>query len=712
MRRLKGDKRDFRHGRTIIFLAILLLQGTDIYGQLPINGFCAYRKIPVNPSYNRLFTLDFDNNNQTDFFLFNNLTNKSALQKNNVPDDKITSSQRYAPFPITDIKPFIQFKRKELLYFAISQRERKAALLSITGGGIGVRMQHKFDAYPSGLAVADVNGDGNSEAVVCGNNFKGISLFIIKNRLEEIKVISEGVYSSVNFIDLNYDGFPDIAAWESRRNSIYFFINDQNGNFRRARNLRFDPSVKSFKTADLNSDGYMDLILLRQRGIDVLEGDSVSSFKKQHFVRTPVPPDEASVDDYNGDGINDLVYMNKTSGEFFFQINKGGGNYYYPILLLKRSGFADMKSFRDSFLKKVVLLSSDGELYVISKFDSKKELEKASAFGSVSAIAAFEEPNAPHKDLVIVDNYQKALIILTGEPGNSIARYFSVRISASFEKINIYDSGKNEKIFYLHSKGKNLIEIVKYNFERQKIDKSTLYVKGDIIDLKLKPASEYEYPEIYVLSDKSNPKYSVYHNTGYKYSEIKSGSISPGFIDADVSYSDTLSYFTWKRSGYGCELYAGSFGRQGTEKILYKYDEKLQDGFGLYSNLLQPSKNELFNFTLINNGKEAEGIIYDPKTIRRINFETAGKNLPRFGDESIHVYRSGDDRRRILFIYDFGNSIFYKADLNSKSRIISARGSGKTENVMQYVVDKSAGKKFKVIYIGGSEKCLYFKEIE
>lgn len=688
------------------------MQGADLSAQLPINGFCAYKKIPVAPSFNRLFTLDYDNNNQTDFLLFNNLNNRGALQKNNAPEEKITSSPRSLPFSITDIKPFIQFKRKELFYFAISQRERKAALLTISGGGIGVRMQHKFDAYPTGLAVADVNGDGNSEAAVCGNNFKGISLFMVRNRLEEIKVITEGVYSSVNFIDLNYDGFPDIAAWESRRNAIYFFINDQNGNFRKARNLRFDPSVKLFKTADVNSDGYMDIILLKQRGIDVLEGDSVSSFKRQQFIRTPVPPDDAAVDDYNGDGLNDLVYMNRGTGEFFYQINKGGGNYHYPILLLKRSGFADMKSFRDSFLKKVVLLNSDGEVYVISKFDSKKELEKASAFGSVSAVASFEEPNAPHKDLAIVDNYQKALIILTGEPGNTIARYYSVRISTSFGRIQVYDSGKKEKIFFLYSPGKNLLEVVKYNFEKNRVEKSTLYIKGDIIDLKVKPAGEFEYPDIYILADKSNPRYSIYHYSGYRYSERSSGYIAGGFIDASVSYNDTLSWFAWRRSNFGCEYYSSSFGSRGAERFLHKYDVKLQNEFGLYNRIIQPSNNELFNFTLINNGKDAEGIIFEPKTIRALNFELAGKVSPRFGEESAHLYKSGGDKRKILFIYDFGNSIFYQADLNTKSRIISARKGGKTEDLIQYVVDKAAGKKFKAIYFGSRDKCIYFKEIE
>ena len=87
-------------------------------------------------------------------------------------------------------------------------------------------MQHKFNSYPTSLAVADINGDGNSEAIVSGNNFEGISLFLLKNNLNEIKIVAKGTYSSVQFLDLNYDGYPDIAAFESRKNRLYFFINE------------------------------------------------------------------------------------------------------------------------------------------------------------------------------------------------------------------------------------------------------------------------------------------------------------------------------------------------------------------------------------------------------------------------------------------------------------------------------------------------------
>lgn len=714
MRRLIGDRKDFsRVDFIFLFLLSLLLQGADIYCQLPLNGFSSYRKIQVNPAFGKIFTLDYDNNNQTDFFLFNPLGNKTALQKNIASENKITSQARFAPLAITDMKPVIQIKRKELLYFAISQKDRKAALLSISsGGGISARMIYKFDSYPTATAVADINGDGNSEAVVCGNNFKGISLFFLKNRMEEVKAVSEGVYSSVAFIDLNYDGYPDLAAYESRKNTIEFFINDQNGNFRKARNLKFDPSVKAFKTADVNSDGYMDIILLKHDGINVLAGDSVSSFKKSYFVRTPVQPDEVTVDDYNGDGINDLAYINKSSGEFFLQMNKGNGNYYYPVLMLKRKSLADMKSFRDSFLKKIVLLNSDGELYVFSKFDSRKEMEKISVFGNVSALNSFEDRNTGMRGLAIADSYQKALIILQNEPGNPISKYYSVRTSSVFENITIYDSGKNERIFFLYSTGNNLVEIIKYNFDNLKIEKNTLYVRGNILDLKLKSSPESSNPDIYILSGKMDPGFAIYRFKGYHYSEVRSGKTSGGFLDGAVSISDSISILSWKRSLYGMEYNGYSFSHPLTPFMLYKYDKKLQDDMSLNTMVIPAGGNEFINLSLVVNGKEVDGVIYDPKVIRTLDFEVKSSRRTELSKESVYLYNNSGDKRKILFIYDFANSIFYKADLNSKSRIITVRGSDKTEGIVKYIADKTAGRKMKLIYTANNDNCLNFKEIE
>lgn len=715
MKLLQGDKTDLRYVKYLrFFLLFLFIISADIYGQLPLNGFCSFGNIKVNPSFEKIFTLDYNNDNQSDFLLYNPLNGLVALQKNTPNQNKITSPVRQSQISITDLRPVIRFRKKELFYFAISQKDRKAALLSVSkSGGMWINLQKKFNSYPSSLAVADMNGDGNSEAIVSGNNFEGISLFLLKNNLNEIKIVQKGAYSTINFIDINYDGFPDIAAFESRQNRLYFFMNDQNGNFREARNLRFDPSVRTFKTADVNSDGYTDLVFIKQKGINVIVGDSVSSFKKSYFVRTPVTPDEVTIDDYNSDGINDLAFMNKGTGEFFVQISKGNGNYYYPVLLLKRNKLSDMKSYRDSFSKKIVLLNPEGELYLFSKSNLKRELEKISVAGEASAIAAFEIKPGEKKDICVVDNYQKALIILLSEPGNPFAKYFSVRTSASFSKVITCDAKNNEKLFILYSNNSSLIEIIKYNFETLNIQENTLYVKGNIIDLKIKPAGDTGYPNIYVLTNKVYPTYAVYHYKSFHYSEVNSGRPVNPFIDAAITSNDTLSIITWKKSYYGCESAFYSFYKPGTITPLYKYENKIQNEFELFTGTSAVgNRNEYLSYSLLRNGKDVDCVIYNEKRIKTISLEGNFKQPPQFSKESFFFFQNDADKKRFFFIYDFGNSIFYRVDLNSKARIMSVRGAEKIEGISSYIVDKSAGKKLKVIYIGRNDKSINYKEIE
>lgn len=714
MKPLKGDKKDLNRVKYLYFFLVLqLIVSADIYSQLPLNGFCSFRNIKVNPAFEKIFTIDFNIDNRSDFLLFNPANGNIALQKNYPVEKNITAISRFFQISISDIKPVIRFKKKELFYFAISQKDKKAALFSISSSGaIRVNLLRKFNSYPSYLAAADINGDGNSEAVVSGNNFEGISLFLFKGNLDEKKIVSKGTFSSVQFIDLNYDGYPDIAAFESRNNRLYFYINDRKGNFKETRNMKFDPSVKSFKIADANSDGYSDLIFVKQNGVSVFPGDSVSSFKKNYSLRTPVTPDEIAIDDFNEDGINDLAYMNKGAGEFYLQLNKGNGIYYYPILLLKRNRLSDMKSFRDSFSKKIVLLNPEGELYVFSKSNLKRELEKISTAGECSAIAPFDYADGGKKDLCIVDNYQKALILLLSEPGNPFAKYFLIRTSSSFDKVIAFDSKKNEKIFFLYSLGNNLIEIIKYNFETNNAEKNPLYLKGNIIDLKIKPAENTGYPNIYALTDKSNPRYAVYHFKSFHYSEISSSKLDGPFIDGAITYNDTLSVITWNINYFGCDNLSYSYLKPGRSELLYEYENKIQDEFELFTCAYPVNKNQFLNFTLIKNGSDIDCIFYESKKIKNIKLEGNKKQRAAFNKDGFYLLHNSVDKIKIFFIYDFGNSVLYKIDLNSKARIMSVKGAEKIDDIVSYIADKAPGKKMRIIYISRKDKSLNFKEIE
>jgi len=426
-----------------------------------------------------------------------------------------------------------------------------------------------------------------------------------------------------------------------------------------------------------------------------------------------VSPDETVIDDYNGDGINDIAYMNKSTGEFFLQINKGNGSYYYPVLLLKKSGFADMKSFRDSFLRKIALLNPDGELYIISKFNSKKDSEKISAFGGVSAISLFESGSAERKELCLVDNYQKAFIMLLGEPGNDLSRYFSVRIGYPHSQIAVDDSQTDEKTFYLYTPGKSFIEIIKYNFQSYKIEKNTLYAKGDIADVKVKRSAGSSYADIHILFNKNTPGYSVYQFKDYRYSEISEGKLESPLINAAITGSDSLSVFCWKRNNQLYEYYCCNFIQPYKSRLVYKYDSRIQDNFSLAANSF--SKNltgDFFNISVISNGRDIDGVLYESGRIKNLNFDVSAKLNPLFSKESFYFYNDNREKRKILFIYDFGNGIFYKADMNSKSRIMSVRGSDKIGGIIKYVVEKSSGKKMKIVYIGNNDNCLNFNEIE
>jgi len=177
--------------------------------------------------------------------------------------------------------------------------------------------------------------------------------------------------------------------------------------------------------------------------------------------------------------------------------------------------------------------------------------------------------------------------------------------------------------------------------------------------------------------------------------------------------SDSTALIGWEKDTFGCNNYFYNYSVMGTPKLFYKYNKKLDDDFKLYNTSFTVNgKNDFINFSLIVNGNETEGILFDSRHVKNLSLDVRQKRTANFSKESTYYYQNNADKRKILFIYDFGNSIFYKADLNNKSRLMPLTGSDKIEDINSYMVDKGPGRKLEVIFISKSDKIINFKEIE
>jgi hypothetical protein len=155
---------------------------------------------------------------------------------------------------------------------------------------------------PVHMAVADLNGDGREDIVVCEFGYlkgelswwenKGNGMYekhVLRNTPGAIRVI-------IN--DYNKDGRPDIwALFAQGEEGIFFYANKGGGRFEEHEVLRFPPSYGStyFELTDLDGDGRKEIlytcgdngdfstVLKPYHGVYIFKEDSVLHFMQRYF---------------------------------------------------------------------------------------------------------------------------------------------------------------------------------------------------------------------------------------------------------------------------------------------------------------------------------------------------------------------------------------------------------------------------------------------
>ncbi|MCS6826636.1 MAG: CRTAC1 family protein [Caldilinea sp.] len=193
--------------------------------------------------------------------------------------------------------------------------------VTVVEGGV-VQM---FEANGAGLAVGDLDGDGDFDFVL-GNHDGDDAIFWNEGGLRFRKeVFSAGKTRDVKIVDVNADGRPDIVLTRNT-GALNYFENQGDGRFMR----RVLPGVSApayvVNWADLDGDGDLDLVaagydagLLTDRGNEYIVGDvsrgvfyyenAVGRFRMSALANTAQAL-AILFPDLNGDGRPDILVGN------------------------------------------------------------------------------------------------------------------------------------------------------------------------------------------------------------------------------------------------------------------------------------------------------------------------------------------------------------------------------------------------------------------
>ncbi len=189
---------------------------------------------------------------------------------------------------------------------------------------------------PFGIASADIDGDGDKDLIVANQSSTSIS--VLKNNGDgtfatKVDYTTGSTPMYVVASDLDGDGDIDIAAGNSGTTTVSVFINNGTGAYATKVDYTVGTGPRAIVAADIDSDGDSDLAVVNYTSgtMSVLKNNGNGTFATKVDYTTGANPYSLVVGDLDGDGDKDLAALNYGSTTVSIFKNNGNGTFATKI---------------------------------------------------------------------------------------------------------------------------------------------------------------------------------------------------------------------------------------------------------------------------------------------------------------------------------------------------------------------------------------------